>query len=210
MSIADLRQKYERNVLLESQLASDPITQFSNWFEEARQGEILEPNAMIVSTVSAEGKPSSRTVLLKGFDQEGLVFFTSYESRKGKDLSGNPNISALFCWLPLQRQVHINGHVVKLSEEASTEYFNSRPEDSRIGAWASIQSQPITRAELEARELHFKEKFGSDIPKPPYWGGFLIVPETIEFWQGRPSRLHDRIKYSKGNDGNWTFTRLSP
>lgn len=210
MSIADLRQKYERNVLLESQLASDPITQFSNWFEEARQGEILEPNAMIVSTVSAEGKPSSRTVLLKGFDQEGLVFFTSYESNKGKDLSANPNISALFCWLPLQRQVQINGHVVKLSEEASTEYFNSRPEDSRIGAWASIQSQPITRAELEARELHFKEKFGSDIPKPPYWGGYLIVPETIEFWQGRPSRLHDRIKYSKGNDGNWTFTRLSP
>lgn len=210
MSIADLRQKYERNVLLESQLASDPITQFSNWFEEARQGEILEPNAMIVSTVSAEGKPSSRTVLLKGFDQEGLVFFTSYESNKGKDLSANPNISALFCWLPLQRQVQINGHVVKLSEEASTEYFNSRPEDSRIGAWASIQSQPITRAELEARELHFKEKFGSDIPKPPYWGGYLIVPETIEFWQGRPSRLHDRIQYSKGNDGNWTFTRLSP
>ncbi|NLY35095.1 MAG: pyridoxamine 5'-phosphate oxidase [Alcaligenaceae bacterium] len=210
MSIADLRQKYERNVLLESQLAPDPMTQFSNWFEEARQGEILEPNAMIVSTVSAEGKPSSRTVLLKGFDQEGLVFFTSYESNKGKDLSANPNISALFCWLPLQRQVQINGHVVKLTEEASTDYFNSRPEESRIGAWASIQSQPITRAELESREQHFKEKFGSHIPKPPYWGGYLIIPETIEFWQGRPSRLHDRIQYSKDNNGNWTFTRLSP
>lgn len=210
MSIADLRQKYERNVLLESQVDPDPIKQFANWFEEARQGAILEPNAMIVSTVNPEGKPSSRTVLLKGFDQEGLVFFTNYESGKGKDLSANPNISALFFWLPLERQVHINGHAVKLSEQASTEYFNSRPEGSRIGAWASLQSQPITREELESRELQFKEKFGSNIPKPPHWGGYLIVPETIEFWQGRPSRLHDRIKYSKDNSGNWVFTRLSP
>ncbi|AIL33179.1 pyridoxamine 5'-phosphate oxidase [Basilea psittacipulmonis] len=209
MSYEDLRQHYDKDVLNESGLLANPIEQFEKWFQEAMNANILEPNAMVISTVSPQGVPSARTILCKGVSDQGFRFFTNYDSKKGKDLQANPYVSALFVWLEMQRQVQIIGRVQKISEEESTAYFHKRPVASQIGAWASPQSQVITREALEKREREFQEKFGEDVPKPAHWGGYLIVPEQIEFWQGRPSRLHDRILYTKSSDG-WHHARLAP
>lgn len=209
-SIADLRENYDRDVLLESNVNPNPFLQFERWFEQARAEGGLEPNAMTVSTVGADGKPSSRICLLKEFDEKGFVFFTNYTSAKGQALEAHPYASLLFFWMFQQRQVHINGRVEKISEAESTEYFKSRPLGSQIGAWASLQSKPISREELEQRFNDYQEQFGNDVPKPPHWGGYRVIPESIEFWQGRPSRLHDRIKFTRDEAGQWQFTRLSP
>lgn len=210
MSIAELRQNYDKDVLLESNVDPNPFQQFAKWFEQARVEGGLEPNAMTVSTVGADGKPSSRICLLKDFNENGFVFFTNYTSAKGQALAAHPYASLLFFWMVQQRQVHINGRVEKISEAESTEYFKSRPVSSQIGAWASKQSQPITREELDQRVRDYTAQYGDDVPKPPHWGGYRVIPESIEFWQGRPSRLHDRIKFTKDASGQWHFTRLSP
>lgn len=210
MTLADLRQVYDKDILLESQVSPNPFEQFKAWFERAHADGGLEANAMTVSTVNAQGQPSSRTCLLKGVENESFVFFTNYHSNKGQDLAQNPNISLLFFWMMQQRQVHINGHVEKLSEEDSIAYFNSRPLGSRLGAWASLQSQEMTREELEQRYQEYEQQYGENVPKPPHWGGFRVIPRSIEFWQGRPSRLHDRIKFVRDAQGQWIFARLSP
>ncbi|KCB50157.1 pyridoxamine 5'-phosphate oxidase [Bordetella hinzii] len=210
MSVSDLRQSYERGVLLESQAAVSPIDQFALWFDEAIAAKVPEPNAMTLATVDASGQPSARTVLIKGFDARGFTFFTNYDSRKGRDLLANPRAALLFFWQPLERQVRIEGVVERVSPEESEAYFKSRPVGSRIGAWASNQSQPITRDALEAREREFKARYGDDPPRPPHWGGYRLVPSCFEFWQGRPSRLHDRLRYRADGKQGWTMDRLSP
>ena len=209
--VASLRRNYQSATLDISDVTSDPVKQFDIWFKNALESELLEPNAMILSTVSSEGVPSARTVLLKGFDGGGFTFFTNYESQKGREIGANPNVSLLFLWLELERQVRINGKAVKLSELESYNYFKSRPADSRIGAWASKQSSTVPgRVYLEMKFAEYKKKFGdTEIPLPPFWGGYRVIPEKIEFWQGRPNRLHDRILYTKtGKD--WKIERLSP
>ncbi|CAM4217804.1 pyridoxamine 5'-phosphate oxidase [Bordetella tumbae] len=210
MSVSDLRQSYEKNVLLEETAAASPLEQFSQWFDQALQAKVPEPNAMTLATVDSTGQPSARTVLIKGFDARGFVFFTNYESRKGRDLLDNPRAALLFFWQPLERQVRIEGVIEKASAEESDAYFHSRPLGSRLGAWASEQSQPITRAELEAREQTFRERYGDQPPRPPHWGGYRLVPTLFEFWQGRASRLHDRLRYLPDGQGSWVIDRLSP
>lgn len=210
MSIADLRQKYEKDVLLETTLASDPFKQFEKWFDQALQAKVLEPNAMTLATTDAHGHPSARIVLLKGVDAQGFVFFTNYQSRKGQELNNTPYASLLFFWPALERQVRIEGSVEKITATESDTYFNSRPLGSRIGAWVSPQSQPITRDELEARATTFTESLGSTPSRPPHWGGYRLKPRQVEFWQGRPSRLHDRLVYQLNDDGRWSVHRLAP
>jgi len=209
MSLADLRQVYQKSALLEADAAPSPIDQFARWFDEAQAGEVSEPNAMTLATVDGNGHPSARTVLLKGFDADGFVFYTNYLSRKGRELDAQPWASLLFFWQPLERQVRIEGPVARVSADESDAYFHSRPLGSRIGAWASKQSQPVTRDELQAREAEFRTRYGDAPPRPDHWGGYRLTPEAIEFWQGRPSRLHDRLCYQR-DGGDWRITRLSP
>ena len=211
-AVADMRRSYKLSHLLESEVALDPLAQFETWFREANQAQILEPNAMTLATAAAGGRPSTRTVLLKGYDERGFVFYTNYESRKGRELAENPQASLLFTWLPLERQIEICGSVEKVSRDETETYFYKRPIDSQLGAWASRQSTVLTgRAELEQRiESLMAEYRGKAVPVPPHWGGFRVVPESVEFWQGRPSRLHDRLRYRRGQDGAWRLERLSP
>lgn len=211
-SIADMRQEYSQQRLSEKDVVADPILQFKKWWEHAVAAKLNEPNAMILATASKEAVPSARIVLLKDFSEKGFVFFTNYDSYKGQQLSENPKACLVFFWEELERQVRITGLVFKLPAIESDEYFNSRPEASRIGAWASPQSQVIAnRNWLDERfkELSAEMKNGT-IQRPPHWGGYLVKPVIIEFWQGRVSRLHDRIQYSLQEDGNWKIERLAP
>ena len=210
--LAALRQDYSLRGLRRSELDADPIAQFNRWLAEALDQQIPEPNAMVLSTVDPAGQPWSRTVLLKVCDARGLSFFTNYESMKGGQLATNPRAALTFLWVPLERQVNIAGTITQTSREESGRYFASRPRGSQLGAWASRQSTVI--ADREALEEHFdavRAKFGeTTIPVPPNWGGYTLSPHTFEFWQGRRSRLHDRLRYSKQPDGIWKIERLAP
>lgn len=209
--LADLRKSYIKGSLSEEDVQKNPIDQFNIWFDQARHAELPEPNAMTVASVDENGKPSARVVLIKEVDHKGFVFFTNYESRKGKALTHNPQAALLFFWPELERQIRIEGSVEKLSDEESDEYFHSRPLDSRIGAWASPQSQVISgRSVLVAKAAEYALKFALNPPRPPHWGGFRVRPQALEFWQGRPSRLHDRIRYTQQAYGIWKIERLAP
>jgi pyridoxamine 5'-phosphate oxidase len=212
VSIADLRREYTTRGLHERDLDPSPFIHFGKWFQEALSAELIDPNAMTLATSSREGKPSARIVLLKDFDQRGFVFYSNYESRKGLELESNPYGAILFFWAEVERQVIINGKVSRLSRKESEEYFHTRPVGSQIGAWASRQSQVICGPEvLESRVKELKRKYrGKEIPMPSYWGGFLLDPCTFEFWQGRPNRLHDRLRYTLQPKGHWQIERLSP
>jgi pyridoxamine 5'-phosphate oxidase len=212
MNLAELRREYTRAGLTEADLAADPIQQFQRWFQQALDAEIIEPNAMVLATATPRGVPSTRTVLLKGVDDDGFTFFTNYESRKARELAANPHASLTFPWVALERQVIVSGTVSKTSRETSADYFKARPRGSRLGAWVSTQSSVIPgRKYLEdrLRELEAKHP-GDDIPLPSYWGGYVLKPNEIEFWQGRPNRLHDRLRYTRQADQSWRIDRLSP
>jgi pyridoxamine 5'-phosphate oxidase len=209
--IQDLRKNYRLKSLDQKDVLENPFEQFSLWFEESMSSQLPEPNAMILATATKEGKPSVRALLLKGFDENGFIFYTNYESRKGKELAGNNNASILFFWAELERQIRIEGKVEKISSEESKKYFDTRPYKSRIGAWASNQSEVIENRFVIVRKfLNYFVKFHSrDIPLPTYWGGYILKPDTFEFWQGRANRLHDRVRY-KSEDNRWKIERLSP
>jgi len=209
--LAELRKEYSLAGLVEKDLAKDPYRQFEKWFHEAEAAKLTEPNAMILATAGKDGRPSARTVLLKGFDGRGFMFFTNYESRKGRELEGNPHASLVFPWLPLERQVIIEGSVTKVSREESDAYFHSRPRASQIAAWGSPQSTLISsRAVLEESVKALEEKYaGREVPLPPHWGGWRVSPATVEFWQGRRSRLHDRLRYRRQKD-EWIVERIAP
>ncbi len=210
-SISDLRRDYRQQALLETEVNANPILQFQSWFEQAVQAELPEPNAMTLGTVSADHQPSARMVLLKGFDQQGFVFYTNYLSRKGQDLAQRPWAALVFWWAELERQVRIEGKVMKVSDSETEAYFESRPRSSQLGAWASDQSQVISdRNILDQRLQELEQKYQNQpIPRPPHWGGYRVTPHLIEFWQGRTSRLHDRLCY-RYTDETWTLERLSP
>jgi|SRR5690349_2319012 len=210
--ISHLRREYTQSGLGEADLLPDPIDQFRRWFTDAVEAEITEPNAMVLATVGPGGQPSTRIVLLKGVDARGFSFFTNYESRKGRELAGNPRVSATFPWVDLERQICLTGSVSRLPREEADAYFKTRPRGSRLGAWASRQSEVVpSRAVLEERLAQLDRQYpGDDIPTPPIWGGFVIAPEAIEFWQGRPSRLHDRLVYVRQPDRSWKIERRSP
>jgi pyridoxamine 5'-phosphate oxidase len=210
-TIADIRKEYKLQTLLETDVAANPIEQFDKWWDEAVKSEITEVNAMTLATATTVGIPSARIVLLKGYDENGFVFFTNYQSHKGKAMEQNANVCLVFFWKELERQIRITGTVEKISAAESDAYFISRPLGSRIGAWASPQSTVIANREvIEESSKKIEQQFaGSDIPRPPHWGGYIVKPAQIEFWQGRPSRLHDRIQYSLHN-GSWSIERLAP
>lgn len=235
MSIADLRREYNLAGLRRADADPDPMAQFKKWFGQAAGErasgrlrrffiglykslllltgtEAGDVNAMTLATVDAQGRPSARTVLLKGVDERGFVFFTNYESRKGRELAGNPQAALVFYWADQERQVCVSGQVSKLSPQESEVYFQSRPRGSRLGAWASKQSAPVRdRAALEASWREVEARFpGADIPRPPHWGGYVLAPSAVEFWQGRPNRMHDRLRYTRQADGSWQIERLYP
>ncbi|GAB4090430.1 pyridoxine/pyridoxamine 5'-phosphate oxidase [Hydrogenophaga soli] len=211
MNIADLRKSYERAELSETESDANPMRQFDRWLKEAIQGEVPEPNAMTLATVGSDLRPSTRIVLIKGYDERGIVWYTNYQGRKGLELAGNPWAALQFHWVELERVVRIEGRVEKVSDAESDEYFQSRPLDSRIGAWASPQSQVISsRAVLVANAAKYGAQFLLHPPRPPHWGGYRLVPDTWEFWQGRKSRLHDRLRYRQQDGGDWVRERLAP
>jgi pyridoxamine 5'-phosphate oxidase len=235
MAIADLRKDYTLGSLHRASLAADPMAQFQHWFADATAvkspggwlrrvaiglykwwlvvlgAKPVDPNAMALATVDPDGQPSVRTVLLKGVDERGFLFFTNYESRKGRELDGNPRAALVFYWSDLERQVCVSGRVSKLTAPESDKYFQSRPRGSRIGAWASAQGEVVPNREfLEARWKEIETRFPKDVPLPPFWGGYALAPERIEFWQGRASRLHDRFNYVRDANGHWNLERLAP
>lgn len=213
LDLTALRENYARQALSETDLLSDPVTQFANWFREAVDSQVREPNAMTLATASRQGRPSARTVLLKGFDTAGFVFYTNYESRKGQELTENPQAALLFTWLDLERQIRIEGLVEKITPAESLAYFQSRPKGSQIGTWASPQSRVIAdRSVLEATEAELRSQYAAatNLPLPPFWGGYRLQPDRFEFWQGRPNRLHDRLLYSSQEAGGWSLERLAP
>ena len=205
-----LRVSYEQGELNESDINHDPLIQFNNWLQAAIENQVPEPNAMVLATVNQDGQPGARNVLLKSADDNGFIFFSNKLSDKASDLKLNPNCTLLFSWLSQHRQVIVKGKAVEISTEESNEYFQTRPYGSRISAWVSEQSQVIkNREELEIRVKEFMDKYPENVPMPDYWGGYLVKPETIEFWQGRPSRLHDRIRFTK-KANTWVIERISP
>jgi pyridoxamine 5'-phosphate oxidase len=208
---ADLRKEYTRAGLHEADMATDPVVQFHEWFENLIEAGLHEPNAMILATATENGRPSARTVLLKGYDERGFVFYTNYEGRKASELEANPACALLFYWGELERQVRIEGRAVRLSGEESDAYFASRPRGSRLGAWASEQSRPVeNRSILEERVKALEAEYeGREIPRPAFWGGYRVQPDSIEFWQGRENRLHDRLVYGRIG-GGWKMQRLQP
>lgn len=210
--IASIRKEYTQAELDESSVQKNPFDQFEKWFQEALDSKIIEPTAMVLSTVNLEGQPFQRTVLLKTFDKKGFVFYTNYESRKANHLKNNPKASLLFPWYSLERQVAITGEVEKVSLKESLKYFLSRPEGSQLGAWVSNQSEVITsRNILETKLAQMKQKFkDGKIPLPDHWGGYRVIPDSIEFWQGRKNRLHDRIYFQKEKNASWKISRLAP
>ena len=210
--LAALRQDYAQRGLRRSELDADPIRQFNAWLNEAVERQLLEPNAMTVASVDASGQPWTRTVLLKICDERGFTFFTNYDGAKGRHFAGNPRVALTFWWNALERQVNVTGTITKSSREESEAYFHSRPVNSQLGAWASKQSEVIAdREHLERQFAVARERFGAgEIPLPPHWGGYCVAPETIEFWQGRRSRLHDRLRYTRQLDETWKVERLAP
>ncbi len=212
-SIADLRQNYTRAGLSEADVDADPIKQFGVWFQQALDANLIEPNAMTLATATSDGKPTARIVLLKGVNQGGFVFYTNYKSQKGQQLIANPYAALVFHWDKLERQVRIEGEVEKLATKESEAYFHSRPKASQLGAWASAQSQVIPNRQVleqQLADLETKYKGDATVPLPEHWGGFRVIPNRIEFWQGRPNRLHDRLVYDLQANGSWKIARLSP
>lgn len=211
MDIADFRREYTQSGLQRSELKADPFQQFDYWFTQAIDSKYPDANAMTLATVSAAGKPSQRTVLLKGYDSKGFIFYTNYDSEKGQNIAENNQVSILFSWLQVERQIEISGTATKLSSADSAKYFHSRPKDSQLGAWASHQSQTVDSRQTLMQQLEeVTNRFeGDDIPLPENWGGYLITPDTMEFWQGREGRLHDRFEYTL-NDKDWNLQRLQP
>lgn len=210
--IARLRKEYVRSGLTEAGADPDPVKQFGLWFDETLAADLHEPNAMILATATPGGRPSARVVLLKGFDERGFVFYTNYEGRKGREIEANPYCALVFYWGELERQVRVEGLATRVPEEESDAYYESRPRGSRIGAWASEQSRPVeSREVLEERVRGLEAEYeGRDVPRPPFWGGYRVEPEVVEFWQGRENRMHDRLVYRRGGDGAWQRERLQP
>lgn len=213
-TLADLRQEYARAELTTDHVSEDPIEQFRDWFNDARDAELPDANAMTLATATADASPSARIVLLKGLDERGFIFYTNYESRKGAELDQNPQAALVFFWTPLERQVRVEGSVERLPEEESAEYFRRRPRGSKLGAWASPQSQVVeSREALQQRLEEVLTSYEEDdsVPCPPDWGGYIVRPHRIEFWQGRPNRLHDRLCYHRDDaDDDWSLKRLAP
>lgn len=212
MNLADMRRNYAERSFDYQDLNPNPLVQFDQWMREAIESQLLEPNAMALATAGSDGQPTVRTVLLKGFDEKGFVFYTNYESSKARQIAENPRVALLFQWLPLERQVTVTGRAEKITAAESLRYFLSRPRESQIGAWASRQSEIITtRSILEGKFAEMKAKFSSgQIPLPSFWGGYRVIPDKIEFWQGRPNRLHDRFCYRLVSDKTWKIDRLMP